>query len=774
MVSGNGHTMTTLDDAAPPRPRAAVPDLTRAAAWPSLADRLPLAVPVVLSVLLTAGLLSLLFVRNHRYFYIDDRIAETVPKFIDIGRLLLDGHWPWLSTNIVNGGGYAIEYLNGVFNPVNLLLCVVFALSEDVALASFIYVLVHCSILAGAGAWLGRTLGASTAWSVALGVSLGFHQYTIVWNATAWSQGLISFAWFALAVAAAAAFHFEPRRRYGWLLLFATYSCLTSGWPLAVFVLGAFVAALALGRLVARMPLGGTVWLCVWFGAGVLCSLVAIFPLLTSFEVASRHSGIENVANFNVTPLEGLLQFANPAYYGFFHNWGGYSLQRLPHFYAAWFVLPVLVFLRSVPCGRAEAAFGIAVSIGLGLAVVLALGPERFLVFRFPNRALQFVHFFLIAGAVLLVRHGRFAFTWRRLAVLAALLAVMLLTTLQADPTGLRRAVNFGAAVFGLILLVWAAGAFAPRRADAAGSRPLAALADQAVLWGTVALLAKLALAHPSGRGVDWGFPHDIAGLKPVSARDYTLFYGNYFPPVIPPSAYDEFRFSTTGLAVGDRQVNGYSSLGNRHLKRHFPLDDQGNFAPGAAAAFTAVDPETGLQFLELLRVDQVIALFGEMEEDLRPRLGPAWRRERAGAVAAVYAHAPYTLPGLVSFASPGLRLGAEACERTPSRECIRIEDTGPGGRLVFARLWLPGYHARLDGEPLPVHRHADFLVAVDVPPGGSGTLTLIYRSPGFRLFGGLGLLTVLGLGLATTLGRRWPGLVAGTTTGRPVRRRAG
>lgn len=713
---------------------------------------------ILLSVAACAGLLTLLFVRNHRYFYVDDRIAETVPKFVDIGRMLLAGQWPWLSTNIVNGGAYAIEYLNGVFNPLNLALCVVLARLDDVALGSFVYVLVHCCILAASGAWAGRTLGLGVAWSTALGLSIGFQPYTILWNATAWSQGLIAFAWFALAVAAAMAFHGEPRRRTGWILLFATYSCLTSGWPITVLVLGFFVGVLVVARLAHGAEVRDSAWLCAWFGAGAICSLVAIVPLLTAFQVAARSSGLQNATNFNVAPLEGLLQAANPAYYGFFNNWGGYGLQTLPHFYAAWFLLPVFVFVKAASPRRDRAALLIALLAGAALSVVLALGPERLLVFRFPTRAIQFVNFFLVLLAGHLVAGGRFAFSLRRLAVMLALLGLMTLNALQADPSGLPRVVAFSLPVLALCLLVWARGFQHQRRLSVDEAHWRATPFDWIVPLGSAGILLMLAWWHPSGRGIDWGFPHQVSSLRPVSGKDYTLFYGNYFPPGVGESGYREYRFATTGLTIGDRQINGYSSVGNKVFRRIFGIDDQGNFPPGAAASFTAVDPQTGIQILELFRVDQIVALRGPMDEELRAALGPGWRRDPTGEVSAVYRHAPYPLPGLVSYVSPGVRLGESACRPTHTRECVRVEASGEaageGGRVVFARLWVPGYHATLNGEALGVERHAGLLVSVAVPSGRSGVLALTYRPPGLRLFGSLAALVLLGLLAATWFDR--------------------
>jgi hypothetical protein len=707
---------------------------------------------ILISILIVAALLTLQFQLNHRYFYVDDRIAETVPKFVDIGRLLLSGQAPWLTTNIVNGSAYALEYLNGVYNPLNLALCVVFALARDVAFASFIYVLVHCCLLAGSAAWLGRTLGLNTLWAVTIGVSCGFQPYTIVWNASAWSQGLIAFAWLSLAVAALAAYHLRPARLHGWLILIATYGCLTSGWPHSVLILGLFAALLVLARLVMRLPLPSTIWICAWFGGGILCSLIAIVPLLTSFEVAARTSAVKNTVAFNVTPFEGLLQFANPGYYGFFNNWGGYALQPLPQFYAGWFLLPVLVFWKPAAFGRPTTALAAALIGMIGLSALAALGPERLLVLRFPTRALQFYQFFLVAFAALLVARGSFIFSRHRLWVLLGLVALLAVNAMQVDPDGAGRIALYGLAFAALCLAVWApAGALAgqPTGASRSWYSP-----DVVVVLGTVALLACLAYNHPAGRGTDWGFPNKPGRLKPVSRSDYTLFFGNYLPPGADIGAYDEFRFATTGLGIGDRQINGYSSLGHRFFRKIFPIDDQGNFQPGAARRFTQLDTATGLQFLELFRVDQVIALLGPMDDAMRAAAGPKWQREATGRYTATYRHAAYPLPGGISYADPNLALSAPpdaTCHNNNVTSCAVIDKAGAEpGLVVFARLWFPGYRAELNGEPLPVMRHAEMLPAVLIPPNRTGLLVLSYRPPGLRACGALALAVLGALAFAS------------------------
>jgi hypothetical protein len=562
------------------------------------------------------------------------------------------------------------------------------------------------------------------------------------------------------------ALHRTGRQRHGWLLLAATYLCHQSGWPLAFPVLGLFVGGLVVARLVTGHPRGATAWIAAWYGGGVLTSLVGLYPLVLSFEFASRSSSISNASNFNVAPLEGLLHAADPSYWGWFTNFDGYLLQDLPHFYVAWFLLPVLVFWRP-PSGslpRHVRALGIA-TLGLLLVTALgALGPERVLVFRFPTRFLQYSGFFLLLAAALLVAHGSFRFTRRRLAVLGGLLVLQAVNALQADPDGPGRIVGVSAvaAAFSLGLVLTRT----PR--PSTGLRLPAAVAssraaDAVVALGTVVVMAVVGYLHPMARGVDWGFPHDLTTVEPLTGEDYTLWFGNYAPlespgelPSPAPGAagfYAEYHPSSTGLLLGERQVNGYSPLAHRFLREHLPIDDHGNFGDTGAELFTAEDPETGLTWLELLRVDQVISQLGPRDADLQEALDESWRRVAEGAYTATYRRAAYDLPGLLSYAAPGVDVGAGACPLGHSRECVDVTVSGDEpGRVVFARLWFPGYSATLDGQPVDVVRHDDTLVAVDLPAGGSGELVVSYRSPGFVPLASLAVAVVVGLGVAQVI----------------------
>jgi hypothetical protein len=69
-------------------------------------------------------------------------------------------------------------------------------------------------------------------------------------------------------------------------------------------------------------------------------------------------------------------------------------------------------------------------------------------------------------------------------------------------------------------------------------------------------------------------------------------------------------------------------------------------------------------------------------------------------------------------------------------REVYDISTTSDsaGKPLIFARAWYPGYSVRLNGQQLELRLIGDILLAVTLPLGASGRLTVDYIPAGFVL----------------------------------------
>jgi hypothetical protein len=170
-------------------------------------------------------------------------------------------------------------------------------------------------------------------------------------------------------------------------------------------------------------------------------------------------------------------------------------------------------------------------------------------------------------------------------------------------------------------------------------------------------------------------------------------------------------------------------------------------------------DPDTGATLLDLFRITSVDVQKGMWQRELAPRLGPEWRSVHRGNVVESFERvAPIALPGTVSRVPDGVELRPVTMLHHKSETLDIVQNEG-GGRLIFARLFWPGYHAMLNGEPIAVVGHLGLLVAVELPSGTIGELRLWFRPPGLSLgflLAGIGI-GILGAFLFTLRGMEAP-----------------
>jgi uncharacterized membrane protein YfhO len=116
--------------------------------------------------------------------------------------------------------------------------------------------------------------------------------------------------------------------------------------------------------------------------------------------------------------------------------------------------------------------------------------------------------------------------------------------------------------------------------------------------------------------------------------------------------------------------------------------------------------------------------------DTLRKYLPKGWRLESDGRYTQRFARdlPNARLPGTVSWTTPDVTL--EAIGKTRSfKESFRVEQRhGSRNKIVFARLWWPGYKAVFAGEEIPVRATHGIFVTVDLPGWPEkGELTLTY-----------------------------------------------
>jgi len=95
---------------------------------------------------------------------------------------------------------------------------------------------------------------------------------------------------------------------------------------------------------------------------------------------------------------------------------------------------------------------------------------------------------------------------------------------------------------------------------------------------------------------------------------------------------------------------------------------------------------------------------------------------------------------------------------RSPNELQLSVS-TERAALLVVADNWFPAWHARVDGEDVPVHRAYHALRAIPVGPG-EHTVEMYYESSGVRLSLWLSVLLLVGLTGATAF-QMWSGRTA-------------
>jgi hypothetical protein len=453
--------------------------------------------------------------------------------------------------------------------------------------------------------------------------------------------------------------------------------------------------------------------------AATLFSAIALLALASLSEIATRFRGIVN-GNVFVPNLRDLLVMSSPFHRGFM-SWGGYKLTGTPMFFLAWFVMPLLPLIRwsRVEWRRPEIVTPLVV---VGLCLLATQGPEEFFTIRWPFRWTPYFHIAVTVLFLALFSRAGFApVPPPRGALVALLLALGVLSSLQADPASwLLHLAGFGICIVAVAVVL--------------------AAADRRIRLGAFAVVSLLlftathALFRTNTDVPDWGLSAEVTpGLEPNAAPSaYTLYLG-WIGNAADAERLEEYQ---TGMMPRVREaatVNGYTPIGHRYSGEFLCMSMFGETCPELGPRLFERDPETGRRYIDLFRINRLIAHKGPHLDRLRPALGPAWQLEFDGPRTQRFVRRlpNRLLPGTVSWVSPGTELEAVGGVR-PSREEIRI-----AGRrdepvtIVFARQYWPGYNAEFEGETLPVRAHQGIFVAVDVPAGEqSGILTLRFRPP--------------------------------------------
>lgn len=676
-------------------------------------------------VLLVTGLYGLLPLLGSRDFYMrGDTAAQFAPTWFHLGELVRGGTWPtWLDPASFAGGNYAAEALFGIYNPLNALIWLAVSASPDL-LVVVTAVKITVLMLLALGTYLLAREYDAVPWAAAVvATALPFSGFTLYWDAGSWPSGLIAFAyapwvWWSFR---------RTLRGAGnpvWAVLVGALA-ITQGNPygtLAVVVVG---LGLLVEGLLARNLRG--VGRLVLVGLCVAAFLPLVYlPLLEASDLAARSSGPLFDNSGKLRPEAGdLLGLSGPTYVPGIRAIVG--PMQVPATYFAWFLLPLLPWLRYDALrrrGRELAGIGV---VGV-IYLLLTLGPSKLWLFRWPLRLIEYTWLALAVALAVALSAGLARDRWRaRTSTSAALVLLTAFLSWSQHPTW--TSVAFGGTIMlaltTLVLLVW-------HRWGHPSPRLLALL----LIAGTgLVLLGQSATFKENESSRLWHLPHDVSAIQErfgdrdgrvMQFADLTRFQRSSRDKELRAS-WETFLPGSMYHVAGVDAVNNYTGMGFRPFERTFCLHYEGFSRPcGYRNVWTSLEPGQPT-LADLLKLDTIVV--GNQQAE---GVTPAENFEVVSTGRAIVLERTDELPwpdSRLSWASPGVEV-EKALTIDAYHEEVRLS-APEGGTLVLAALDWPGHTATIDGRTVPLSHNSAGLMTVELPRGAEGTLEISYQPPG-------------------------------------------
>lgn len=725
--------MTTVSD-----PRAGTEPVAE-----STGTRLRRFAPASAMVLLVVVGSLIPLLRNPVFYYWDDTAAVAVGVWQRIPAALLSGELPFLQVDMWRGGNLIAEAATGMWNPVMLGLMFLTHPLDNLA-AAITICKIALFVIAALGIYrLARGYGADRWMSALAGTVLPLSGWALFIDGSSWINGsaitaFTPWAWWALRRAMLKGF--AP-----WSIVVAVlcgYLLTSVGNPYGLLTILVAYIAVAVEMIVTRRA--KALWWLIATGAITLAlSIVVYLPFLMTSSVGFRaNSGISN-DEFLAVSLSNLLGMSTPSYLPYIRMFGLPEI-RTPAMYLAWFLLPILPWLRW-RMSRERLLPLTSVFVFGGIFLLLVLGPSQFLMFRWPARLIPFLYLAVIVAFAVFASKG-FARDRFGMRVALSITAVMVGAWLAASDV--PRVVFWhvlsivGVLALGAIFLRWF-------RRSSRGAFVILAL-------GMIAFLGmQMAMVKGNVNVAQYNLPTSRAVLQEGIGERYQGVTVQVANPMgtfdrTPEGGWSDMLIGTQFAIAGVDATNSYSGIGYTALDTEMCMTYNGSTCPNLWNVLWE-RPDGAPDTLANLLGAQTVVLQKDFVED--PQTPEGWHVEEETDYATVYVRdAPILDGGTVTWTdadvTSDVRVGS-----TGEDVAFSADDASS---IVFARVAWPGYSATVDGQRVEVGPGPAGLLEAQIPAGvDSGTLELRFTPPGLSI-GLIGMaLGLVGLVIVVLLAAR-------------------
>lgn len=664
-----------------------------------------------------------------------------MPIFIEMGRQVTHGFFPFVTLKEWFGGSMAGEYAFGVFNPFIVAFGSMFYLFFDnLNHAAAVFAIFHL-VLFGLGVFaICGSLRCRFPESAFAAIVAGTGIWLIYWAAMSWALTEASLAWLAWTIAAAIRLRHESAWLFPTALLIAI--TLASGTPHTDVSLVVFIGLLLL-HMSANDGWRACSTLLLAAIGGAMLAAPSLLPLVAYHAFSTRPSSYL-FAQWSV-PIYAFASIGLPVFLAPWMTWYKWDVYGFPVVYLDWAV--PLILLKAWRDERLIFKDEYVQLFGwLTLAFLVLCMMPNVTTLRWSFRFLPTLHLFLIVmvARVLTVRRtsGIARFGWDCKVIAAAVVPPVAVSVFTA--------------------LVWRPdfqGPLAPNKLALVGACTL--LAVLLFMWtrrwrldwrlgmltaGHAIIFLSIVIAYPNNPSTPrYNLPEfRHAAIEPVFGARNTLFLYDW--PVrsdgysgwmnIHPEDRSTWLFSgASPLDFGGNAINGTSGMKPYAVEQFFAFGDDGEVFSDPLPRLFSTDPKTGAPFADLMRIDSIVAEKGAWIAAAERTVPASWRRRILGGGEGMLFRRPpieHSLPGTLSYVPNGVEAKLLAFSDRREEYEISVSPEYNGRPVVFARAWYPGYQVRLNGTAVKYQLAGDILPELVLPADFSGTLEIAYLPAGF------------------------------------------
>lgn len=694
------------------------------------------------SIVFAAVIVTCLYALSPVFFHRDDAANEYLPYLRKAAEILKSGEFPYLTPDSFAGGNFSIDFQRSVLNPLLLIACLLWLLTQSAVAVSLIFAGLVVACLYFGGYLIGIFANVRFTYSHLLGATIStlplvlFSYVGDWWNA---ATGTVAFTFFVASVVA-------YLRNSGVLSLLAVFLAtgfvFASGWPHGYVATAVVLASTTLVSIMPFVPLSkeherrtkvrhiASLWVVYLLGA------MATWPVFSEYihlsSISARPSSWGNPGNFGVPSLLQLAAAVNPIGAEFWNIYGGYRFWPVSIGFVSLIIL-VLIFFTRTADWRVVVKDQLIAVVGISCAILYLLTqlPTQLGPLRYSFRFLPFAEIALFVAVVRALAITHRVWSMKRWLCATGLWAVVLVVfawRVEDPAANLLRSFVAPALLFlSVSAVLGAVGGW--RRSRKASKQDLWQFSYVTLtLIGIVMFLVQA----PSYNSLLWNGTLPPKGILQLIDKATA---GGFVANGLNGKGKEQEIGAGRLLYSDSKLFNGYDPNGQaKYVERFQPVTVQGAI-PGRSVKLllsSAEEPFEGHCAADVYRITGIIITFNQVKE-LSPALkncGYTVTKKWDDTVLL-----SRVLSGSSTIGSLSLVHGVAARQisATAGSEVVSVESTqdesDSTGLVVFAREYWPGYNAELDnGQRLKVvpveHGTA---VGVEIPAHVGGRLTLTY-----------------------------------------------